>query len=72
MRKASPPNYDYTVRERSARRHARAAMTMPAVSLDAAHAAMLGGILADSGETPTAWVRRMIREQAVERPPRLD
>ena len=55
---------DAAILQRAARQRARAAGTVPSVTLDADHAKMLASILADTGETATAWVRRMIREQA--------
>lgn len=48
---------------RSVARYARAARTVPQVPLDADHAERLAAILARTGETASAWVRRMIREQ---------
>lgn len=57
-----------TPTERSAARNARAARILGGIALDDAHAGMLADIIADSGETAAAWVRRMIREHAPRRP----
>jgi hypothetical protein len=52
-----------TATERSVARNRRAGRVLPPITLDDDHARMLAGILADTGETVSAWVRRMIREQ---------
>lgn len=53
---------------RSLARNRRAARVLPPVTLDDDHTAMLADILADTGESAAAWVRRMVREQARHRP----
>jgi hypothetical protein len=50
--------------ERSTARYARAAATIPPITLDEARAAKLASILSSTGETRAAWVRRMIDEAA--------
>jgi hypothetical protein len=39
---------------------------LPPITLDDDHARLLATILADTGETASAWVRRMIREQTAQ------
>lgn len=56
--------HDPTAAARSARRYAKAAHILGGITLDQEHADMLDAITAATGETATAWVRRMIREQA--------
>lgn len=53
-----------TATDRSRARNQRAARVLPPITLDAEHARKLDAILARSGESTAAWVRRMIREQA--------
>lgn len=48
--------------ERSAARYRRAAATLAPITLDAAHAAALQRVLARTGESQAALVRRLIRE----------
>lgn len=48
---------------RSKARYARASKVIAPIALDEAHAALLAGILAASGESAASWVRRMIRER---------
>lgn len=52
-----------TATDRSLERNRRAGKVMAPVALDDDHAKMLADILANTGETAAAWVRRMIREQ---------
>lgn len=53
-----------TATDRSVARNHRAERILGGIALDREHTHMLADILADSGETAAAWVRRMIREQA--------
>lgn len=53
-----------TATERSRARNRRAGRVLPPITLDDTHAKLLVDILADTGETSAAWVRRMIREQS--------
>lgn len=53
-----------TATDRSRARNARAVRILGGITLDAEHAQLLDRILACTGETAAAWVRRMIREQA--------
>lgn len=52
-----------TATERSQARNRRATRVLGGIALDDDHAQRLADILADTGETAAAWVRRMIREQ---------
>lgn len=63
-RKKSADNFDYTASKRNSKARNRAAGTAPAVLLDQQHSDAFGEILAHSGETAAAWVRRMIRQEA--------
>jgi len=58
---ARPPK-PRTDAERSRARYQRAAATLPPITLDADHAAALSRLLARTGETQAALVRRLIRE----------
>lgn len=58
---ARPPK-PRTDAERSRARYQRAAATLPPITIDADHAAALARLLARTGETQTALVRRLIRE----------
>lgn len=58
---ARPPK-PRTDAERSLVRYQRAAAVLPKITLDAEHAAALARLLARTGETQTALVRRLIRE----------
>lgn len=51
-----------TSTERSQARNARAARILGGIALDADHDRMLRAILARTGETAAAWIRRAIRE----------
>lgn len=53
-----------TATARSLARNRRAGKVLAPVALDDADARRLSDILAGTGETAAAWVRRMIREQA--------
>jgi len=53
-----------TATDRSLARNRRAGKVLAPVALDDADAKKLAKILAGSGETAAAWVRRMIREHA--------
>ncbi|MHB1057257.1 MAG: hypothetical protein ACYC0F_05175 [Rhodanobacter sp.] len=53
-----------TATARSLARNRRASKVLAPVALDDDHTRMLADILADTGETAAAWVRRMIREHA--------
>lgn len=48
--------------QRSLARNARAAKVLPTITLDRAHADRLSRILARTGESVAAFVRRAIRE----------
>lgn len=54
-----------TATARSLARNRRAGHVLAPITLDDEHAQALAGILAATGETAAAWVRRMIREQAI-------
>lgn len=51
-----------TATQRSRARNARAARILGGIALDAEHARKLDAILASTGESAAAWVRRAIRE----------
>jgi hypothetical protein len=53
-----------TSTERSVARYARAAKVLPPVTLDASRAKALDKILARTGESYAAWIRRLIDENA--------
>lgn len=53
-----------TATQRSRARNQRAARILGGIALDAEHARKLDAILAHSGESAAAWVRRMIRERS--------
>lgn len=72
-RKRTPPkNYDYTASARSAARYDRAAMMLSPIALDAQHADALTRIVAATGETKAACVRRLIIDEAVRRHAPID
>lgn len=49
--------------ERSAERYKRAVRVLPKITLDETHATMLDALIAETDETVTGQIRRMIREQ---------
>jgi len=66
-KRTPPPNYDYTATARGAAYRARAAKTLPRITLDATQAAALARIIDDTGETTSALVRRLLLDEAVRR-----
>lgn len=67
MRKRTPArsNYDRTAARRAASARARAARVTSPVTLDEAHADALRQVIALTGETEAALIRRLISDEAV-------
>lgn len=62
MKPDAPRHDPQSATQRSRARNARAARILGGIALDADHDRMLRAILARTGETAAAWIRRAIRE----------